>query len=335
MPHCILRTGQIYCYNNEGLEIPCENSGQDAENSIGAKWSSSRFEVQGDVVKDHLTNLTWSRNANPHEFPVTWQEALNQISLWNMEKFLGFDDWRLPNRKELRSLMSYQAKKPSLPANHPFTNFFLNWYWTSTTAAINPAYAWYIHLEGARMFYGRKDQYYLFWPVRVEPNDLLSWSGQEKCYDSLGKEIQCDGSGQDGDYCIGKAWPKTRFKVTEGIANDKLTGLNWDLCADVTGKPTSWQEALDAIKHLNIISWQGVKTWRLPNINELESLVDCSSHSPALPQIHPFKELKDGYWSSTTSYFETDWAWVLYLEKGACGVGHKGGKTFFVWPVYG
>jgi len=43
--------------------------------------------------------------------------------------------------------------------------------------------------------------------------------------------------------------------------------------------------------------------------------------------------LREGYWSSTTSFFETDWAWVLYLEKGACGVGHKPGKTFHVWPV--
>ncbi|MBI4791951.1 MAG: hypothetical protein HY789_04280 [Deltaproteobacteria bacterium] len=38
-------------------------------------------------------------------------------------------------------------------------------------------------------------------------------------------------------------------------------------------------------------------------------------------------------WSATTSFFKTDWAWVLYLEKGACGVGHKPGKTFFVWAV--
>ncbi|HHD64762.1 MAG TPA: DUF1566 domain-containing protein, partial [Desulfobulbaceae bacterium] len=43
--------------------------------------------------------------------------------------------------------------------------------------------------------------------------------------------------------------------------------------------------------------------------------------------------LQEGYWSSTTSFFETDWAWVLYMKKGACGVGYKPDATFHVWPV--
>ena len=39
-----------------------------------------------------------------------------------------------------------------------------------------------------------------------------------------------------------------------------------------------------------------------------ESLVDCSEHSPALPPSHPFRDVREGYWSSTTSMFEPDWA---------------------------
>jgi len=74
-------------------------------------------------------------------------------------------------------------------------------------------------------------------------------------------------------------------------------------------------------------------SWRLPNINELESLVDCSAHSPALPHGHPFTEVREGYWSSTTSMFEPDWAWALYLTKGAVGVGQKKGAHFSVWGV--
>ena len=92
-----------------------------------------------------------------------------------------------------------------------------------------------------------------------------------------------------------------------------------------------WAAALAYATGLTLADYSD---WRLPNINELESLVDCSTHSPALPSPHPFTELRDGYWSSTTSYFETDWAYVLYLKKGACGVGHKPGKSFFAWPVY-
>jgi len=65
----------------------------------------------------------------------------------------------------------------------------------------------------------------------------------------------------------------------------------------------------------------------------LESLVDSSTHSPALPGNHPFAEVREVYWSSTTSFYEPDWAWALYLEKGALGVGVKANRTFHAWPV--
>jgi len=32
--------------------------------------------------------------------------------------------------------------------------------------------------------------------------------------------------------------------------------------------------------------------------------VDCSAHSPALPHGHPFRDFREGYWSSTTSMLE-------------------------------
>ena len=73
--------------------------------------------------------------------------------------------------------------------------------------------------------------------------------------------------------------------------------------------------------------------WRLPNINELESLVDCAAANPAVPPDHPFTEVRDVYWSSTTSLYEPDWAWALYLDKGAVGVGQKIQARFHVWPV--
>lgn len=318
----------------DGSDIPCYESGQDGEYKIGVPWPSPRFKENQGVVHDLLTGLTWTRNANPIEFPLTWEEALTQVNQWNAESFLGFTDWRLPNRREMRSLMGYQEKKPSLPTGHPFTNIFLNWYWTSTTSAINPAYAWYVHLEGARMFYGKKDQQYLLWPVRGAGNCSLLQTGQQKCYDCKGREAESKGSGQDGEFCYGKAWPSPRFEVNREIVRDCLTGLHWSINADLTGKPVDWKVALNSIKQLNADKWLGKAGWRLPNINELESLVDSSAHSPALPLGHPFKSIRESYWSSTTSYFETDWAWVLYMHKGACGVGYKPGSTFYVWSVF-
>lgn len=335
MRSVLLATGQGRCYDEAGHEIDCAGSGQDAAHGYGMPWPAPRFTVEGEAVVDRLTGLVWSRNANPAEFPLTWAEALATVARFNAEAYAGFADWRLPNRRELRSLLSFAAKKPALPADHPFANVFLGWYWSSTSAAIDPAYAWYVHLEGARMFYGRKDQYYLLWPVRGGDSSRLLATGQNRCYDGAGMETPCRGSGQDGDFRLGRELPVRRFEAEGKWVRDLLTGLIWQKKANLTGGPVNWQEALDAVATLNADPGAGRYDWRLPNINELEALVDCACHSPALPGGHPFEDVQEVYWSSTTSFFETDWAWALYLHKGATGVGHKPGPAFHVWPVAG
>lgn len=328
-----LWTGQAGCYAINGTAVPCKNSGQDGEFRTGIPWPRPRFAVDGQLVLDELTGLQWLKNANPAEFPVTWQEALEHIFRMNREKKAGCTDWRLPNRRELRSLMSFETRNPALPAEHPFENVFLGWYWTSSTAAIQPAYAWYVHLEGARMFFGRKDQYYLFWPVCGQSRGILPATGQKKCYDAGGSEIPCRGTGQDGELQMGLAWPESRFVVRQTAVLDRLTGLYWLQDADASPGKMDWLETLHYVKSLAVPLPETALQWRLPTINELESLVDCSRHSPALPDGHPFKNVRDVYWSSTTSFFEPDWAWALYLNKGATGVGFKQEKGFHLWPV--
>ncbi len=327
------RTGQRKCFDQHGRETACRGSGQDGEFLSGLRWPDPRFEVQGAVVHDRLTGLAWSRDANPAGYPLTWTEALAAIASLNDKRHLGATDWRLPNRIELRSLMDYETRKPALPAGHPFEKVFLGWYWSSTTAAINPTYAWYVHMEGARMFYGRKDQYCLYWPVRGVGNGLLRQSGQILCYDESGTVIPCTGCGQDGEFRHGRPWPAPRFEVLGEAVRDRLTRLCWLRRPALLPGPLTWSQALDLAAGLRHRKFGGIGSWRLPNLNELESLVDCAAHTPALAAGHPFEVNPEGFWSATTSFFETDWAWVLYLDKGACGVGHKPGRSFFAWPV--
>jgi len=282
-------------------------------------------------VVDRLTGLTWSRDALPAEFPLDWQEALDFVRELNGRAWLGRRDWRLPNRRELRSLMSYQARMPALPAGHPFLNVFSGWYWSSTTAAIAPNHAWYLHMEGARMFYGGKDQSYMVWPVCGEGNGLLAATGQHCCFDVDGNAVPCSGTGQDGELRKGRPWTEPRFELMENGVLDRLSSLCWYRDADLTGEPESWEGALRAVSALD--ERQPEMGWRLPNINELELLVDASHARPALPADAPFENVQTGYWSATTSCFEPDWAWALYLDKGATGVGQKKGRHFHVWPV--
>jgi len=328
-----LQTGQITCHDATGGEIECAGSGQDGEFRRGVPWPRPRFETEGETVTDRLTALVWSRNANLAEFPLTWHEALDHVAQMNHCQALGYSDWRVPNRRELRSLISHQTKRPALSDDHPFTNLFQGWYWSSTTATISPTHAWYVNMEGGRMFYGGKDQSFLVWPVRGQGNGVLPATGQTRCYNEAGDVIPCAGTGQDGEFTYGHRWPSPRFEVLRDTVIDRLTNLYWQREADLVGAVT-WDQAQAAIARLNE-SPSVLNKWRLPNINELESLVDCGSHDPALPAVHPFVAVNDVYWSSTTSLYEPDWAWALYLNKGAIGVGQKTQACFHVWAVRG
>ncbi|MET0065298.1 MAG: DUF1566 domain-containing protein [Candidatus Thiodiazotropha sp.] len=216
-------TGQTSCHDSQGRIIDCNASGQDAEFLTGAAWPEERFMTHDDTVRDRLTELIWTRSANPAEFPLNWQEALEYIEHMNQQQAYGHNDWRMPNRREMRSLISHQTRRPPLPAGHPFTDVFGNWYWTSTTAAIAPDHAWYVSLDGGRMFFGGKDQSFMIWPVRGIANELVLRTGQATCHDPSGKRIACEASGQDAAYRSGAAWPEPRFQIIDDGVWDRLT----------------------------------------------------------------------------------------------------------------
>jgi hypothetical protein len=289
-----------------------------------------RFRLPGPgVTLDAATGLVWPCSANALGYPVSWPDALAAVAGLNNEGFLGFSDWRMPNRVELRSLIDHGARQPALPAGHPFRDVFLGWYWSSTSKAGQENYAWNLHLEGGRLFYSRKDEFRLLWPVRGV-SEVLPRSGQERCFDVAGAEVFCAGTGQDGELRLGLAWPTPRFAVSEGEVLDRLTGLVW-----------LHPQRLSA----GLLDWQGARNfaatfgegWRLPEIRELESLVDAGRANPAVPLelIGLGTVGAEGFWSATQSGFDPAWAFVLYVQKGAVGVGFKAGREFPAWPVRG
>lgn len=329
-----LQTGQLGCYDALGRRIDCAHTGQDAEVRRGRVWQADkRFRVQRGTVVDTATGLHWLRDAGYGGFPKTWQEGLDFVAQMNRERVLGQGDWRLPNRRELRSLISHQSSRPALPEKHPFENVFQGWYWTSTTAVISPSHAWYVDTAGGRMFYGGKDQSFMVWPVLgTAAAHRLPVTGQRTCYNARGAPVDCAASGQDGAIQAGQPWPEARFRVEAHEVFDRLTGLCWQRCADLADGEVDWERALASIVALNAGGNRNL--WRLPNINELETLVDCSRCRPALAvDTDVLNRLGTVYWSSTTSMYQPDWAWALYLDKGAVGVGHKLEARFSVWAV--
>ena len=153
-------------------------------------------------------------------------------------------------------------------------------------------------------------------------------------------------TGDDGDLQKGAAWPDPRFTDNnDGTVTDKMTGLVWLKDASCIGKK-GWLDALAASNSLasglcglNDNSKAG--EWRMPNINELNSLVSVSRWNPAIgpmlmtgssPDI-PFKGVANyHYWSSTTSTAVTYQAWIVHFLLGQTNPSTKK-SAFYAWPV--
>ncbi len=111
--------------------------------------------------------------------------------------------------------------------------------------------------------------------------------------------------GDDASLGKGVAWPQTRFTNNDdGTVTDNLTGLIWLRDAGCLGTG-NWNAALIAANGLangacGLTDGSAAGEWHLPNINELESLIDISQNLPALAGGHPFTGVAATYWSSTT-----------------------------------
>lgn len=295
----------------------------------------NRFIDHNEVILDTQTGLMWPRHASLSEFPITWNEALLFVKELNHSKHSGYNDWKIPNRKEFFSLMSHETINPSIPHPHPFINVFNGYYWTSTTCIRLPKQAWSIHLGGARVFPGIKNNSFMLWPVRIaeDYHTQILQTGQVSCYDETGDRVGCGTTGQDGEFQSGAHCSEPRFSEDAHSVFDNATGLTWLKDADSHPGTMDWQGAIDLVAKMNSENTYGYADWRLPSIVELESLTDMGRHSPALPAAHPFINVQEFYWSSTTSMYEPRYAWVLYMRDGAVGVGFKPLSEFYLWPV--
>jgi hypothetical protein len=127
--------------------------------------------------------------------------------------------------------------------------------------------------------------------------------------------------------------------LANGAVRDERTGLIWLQDASCLGR-LSWGEARSAAATLadgacGLRDGSRPGAWRMPSLEELESLVDLGNLDPALPPGHPFSGVRSNfYWSATTATEDPDIAWNLDLGNGI--VDDDGvSNAFHVWPVRG
>ncbi len=315
--YALVATGQDKCYDNRN-EIPPPKPGQpfygqDAQ--FQAHPASYTLSADGLTVHDNVTGLTWQRSPDTDgDGALTWRDKLTlaqagaRPAKLNAAKFGGFDDWRLPTIKELYSLFDARGTDPMVQGNdtsslRPFidTNFFKFAYGDTSAGEriIDSQYASSTRYAGPSAREGGKLFGVNFADGRIKGYGLRMPGGMEKTFFVL---------------CVrgNPGYGKNDFHDNaDGAIADRATGLVWSKTD--SGRGMNWQEALAWVQAKNAEKFLGRDDWRLPNVKELESIVDYTrspdtTHSPALdPVFNSTTITNEGgqadfpcYWSATT-----------------------------------
>jgi hypothetical protein len=192
-------------------------------------------------------------------------------------------------------------------------------------------------------------------------------TGQTTCYSytiggsPVSQAVACTdpvGIGQDGALAKGSVWPNPRFaenlivggNIPDGTITDTVTGLTWlknSDCKDTSGgiaksgSTLTWLEALTWSNNLQtglcgLSDGSLPGEWRLPNANEMMSLIDLEHDSPALPLGHPFtvSATTGEFWTSTSVSSAPNNAWFMSMRDGYVSVRGKSNARN-VWAVKG
>lgn len=170
------------------LELPGEDGHADMRK--GVAWPNPRFTDNGNgTVTDNLTGLIWLKNAHCTRFFYTdptgqiyrnWYKALEAAnSLTNgycgLSDGSSAGDWRLPNIRELHSLIDYGVYTPAVPDTagtghwthgHPFYSVQPQLYWSSSTHAHTNANAWLVGMNDGQVTNAPKINDAYVWAVR-------------------------------------------------------------------------------------------------------------------------------------------------------------------------
>jgi len=314
-------TGQTKCYNNTA-EIPCPASGepfygQDGNYSINPP-SYTKLDATGTaltddaaswiMIRDNVTGLIWENKTSDGSIhdgskTFTWcdtnpvtnggetgtcgtgsgdsatdTEAF--IKALNDAQFGGFSDWRMPTPKELSGIANMG---PSPKTDSVWSNTAENRFWTSI--AIDGTYAYTVHFGDPGTRYGSipssglyKGSFYAVRAVR---------SGNE---------------------------PKLASNYItndDGTVTDILTGLMW---RQQTIPNANWQGALSTSESLSLA---GYDDWRLPNITELQSIVDYNKNAPlSIDEAFFPGTLSSYYWSSSSVAGDPSLTWCVNFGGG-------------------
>jgi len=147
----------------------------------------------------------------------------------------------------------------------------------------------------------------------VSQTSTLKKTGQTKSYTPF----------DDGYYQTGVTPSYTRDDSKE-IVTDNITGFMWQDDSEAKTLYLSWQGAKD---YCDGSTLGGYSDWRLPAVEELESIVDYGRNNPSIDPT--FKNVENAwYWSSTSPSGYTYGAWVVYFNNGIVSQNNKDNNDY-------
>jgi hypothetical protein len=315
MGYVIVDTGLSKCYNAIGAKITCPSVGgafygQDAQHTGNAP---SFTENSDGTITDNITGLIWQKSPDTDgdgdidvNDKMSYDEAVAWVSTLNVG---GSSEWRLPTIKELYSLIDFSGEDPSgyegtnTSSLTPFidTTYF-DFAYGDTTAgeriidaqyASSTLYVADTANDGGRTMFGVN-----FADGRIKGYGLTI-AGKAKTF----FVIYVKGNSSYGDNTFSGNGDKT--------ITDEATELMWSKNDSGTG--LNWEEALTWVQARNAENFLGYNDWRLPNVKELQSLVDYTrspntTGSPAIDSVFNTTTITNEagqtdypyFWSSTT-----------------------------------
>ena len=307
--YAVVDTNQTACYDSsKGKEAVCTGKGYDAD--YAGKQPSYTLSKNGKAVTDNVTGLIWQQSSDTNADGVlNYDDKLffeDAVSYCENLSLIGRSDWRLPSVKEAYSLILFTGKDAS---NYTGTD-------TSTlTPFIDGVFDWaFGDLDSGvdRIIDGQYASTTQYTSTTMQNNDTLFGvnyvDGRIKGYPLDKKEFYVRCVTGNTDYGVNDFADNGDQTIS-----DNATGLMWQ---KNDTESLNWDDAVAQCESATTASYHN---WRLPNIKELQSLVDYTlspdtNNQPAINAIFNSEAFKNEagetdwgyYWSSTTHVSNTD-----------------------------
>ena len=262
-------TNQKKCYNDSSYmqNCPAEGAnffGQDAQYAAQGICVPSNLNIETiaeqNVVVDSGTGLMWQQTIPTST--KTWEKAVSYCSSLS---YAGYDDWRLPSPAELHTIVDMD--KTRFDANYfPDMSGYESKFWTSQEYKSDKSKAYY----GT---YGQYGTYRNSVEAKITANNVVCVRGNE----------------------FPRSVFVTKKESDDLVVMDSVTGFMWQ--KTIENSKCTW---VNALKYCENLTYAGYSDWRLPNKNELASLLNYNK-SEAPYSDFPDIESDYWFWSSTTS----------------------------------